>query len=242
MSTGSAWEAVAAEWAAHVRSGGDAPYAWNARAFFELLPPPEGLTVDVGCGEGRTTRELRARGYSVVGVDSAPTLVRLAEEAAPGGEYRVADASELPFGNGVARLIVAFMVLQDLSDLDGAVAEAGRVLDDGGRLCFAIVHPIASAGDFVDGDSDAFVVDSYCMPFTRERRLGAKSVLHFHRPLEAYSRALERADLCIEAVREIPTRRRAAGRLPAFLHVRAVKATVPGTVRGEVPATNASRA
>jgi SAM-dependent methyltransferase len=218
------WEAGAHEWAAHVRGGGDATYEWNGPAFFDhLLPPPAGLTIDVGCGEGRTTRELAARGYAVVGTDSAPTLVRLAREADPAREYLVADAADLPFGDGVAALVVAFMVLQDLDDLVGAVSEAGRVLDDGGRFCFAIVHPVATAGDFVAGEDDTFAVGSYCTQFEVERPLGRTSVLQFHRPLDVYSRALERSGFCIEAVREVATRRRAPGRVPAFLHLRAVK-------------------
>ena len=146
-----------------------------------------------------------------------------AAAADAGGEYLVAEASKLPFQDAAAALVVAFMVLQDLGDLDGAVAEAARVLDDSGRFCFAIVHPVATGGDFVDRESDTFVLGSYCAPFEAARPLGASSVLQFHRPLEMYSRALERAGLCIEAVREVPTRRRAAGRVPAFLHVRAVK-------------------
>ena len=217
------WEAVAHEWAAHVRGGGDAPYEWNGPAFFDLLPPPGGLTIDVGCGEGRTTRELGARGYSVVGVDSAPTLIGLAREEDPSGEYAAADAVDLPFDDGVAALVVAFMVLQDLENLDGAVAEAGRVLAARGHFCFAIVHPVATAGDFVGPDDDAFAVGRYCTPFEVARPLGPLSVVQFHRPLEAYSRALELGGFRIEAMREIPTRRRAAGRVPAFLHLRAVK-------------------
>jgi hypothetical protein len=53
-----------------------------------------------------------------------------------------------------------------------------------------------------------------------------------HRPLEAYSRALEAAGLLIEAVREVgatdqvvtdhPSNRRWQ-RIPLFLHVRAIK-------------------
>jgi 2-polyprenyl-3-methyl-5-hydroxy-6-metoxy-1,4-benzoquinol methylase len=35
----------------------------------ELLPTPEGLAVDAGSGEGRWTRELRERGFDVVGID-----------------------------------------------------------------------------------------------------------------------------------------------------------------------------
>jgi SAM-dependent methyltransferase len=218
------WETAAQEWTTYVRSGADAAYAWNGPAFFDdLLPPPGGLTIDVGCGEGRTTRELRARGYTVVGVDSASPLIRLAAEADSHSRYLVGDASNLPFDDGVAALVVAFMVLHDLRDLDGAVAEAARVLGEAGRFCFAIVHPVATAGDFVNDGSDSFAVDSYCIPFEVERPLGASTVMQFHRPLGAYSRALERAGFCIEAVREVPTLRRAAGRIPAFLHVRAAK-------------------
>jgi SAM-dependent methyltransferase len=217
------WEAVAHEWVAHVRSGGDATYEWNARAFFDLMPPPSGLTIDVGCGEGRTTRELDARGYSVVGADLAPTLVRLAREADPFGEYVVADAADLPFDDGVGAVVVAFMVLQDLENLDAAVAEAARVLDNGGAFCFAIVHPVATAGDFLGSDDDTFAIGRYCTRFEVTRPLGRQSVLQFHRPLDDYSRALERSGFCIEAVREIPTRHRAAGSVPAFLHVRTAK-------------------
>jgi 2-polyprenyl-3-methyl-5-hydroxy-6-metoxy-1,4-benzoquinol methylase len=50
-------------------------------SIYELLPPPRGLTLDVGCGEGRLTRELSARGYEVVGVDASTALVEEARSA-----------------------------------------------------------------------------------------------------------------------------------------------------------------
>ena len=172
---------------------------------------------------GAARDERRASSARAVTRWSAPTLVRLAREADPASEYVVADASKLPFGDGVAALVVAFMVLHDLGDLDGSVAEAARVLEEGGRFCFAIVHPVSTGGDFVGRDDDTFAIGSYCARFEVERPLGRASVSQFHRPLELYSRALELSGFCIEALREIPTRRRAAGRVPAFLHVRAAK-------------------
>jgi SAM-dependent methyltransferase len=217
------WERAADQWAAHVRGGGDASYEWNAPAFFDLLPPPRGLTIDVGCGEGRTTRDLRDRGYAATGVDAQPKLIELARGADPGAEYFVADAAALPLDDSAAALVVAFMVLQDLLDLDGAVAEAGRVLEPHGHFCFAIVHPVASDGDFGDAGDDTFVLRSYCMANEVPRPLGTASITQFHRSLEAYSLALERNGFLIEALREVPTRRRAPGRIPAFLHVRALK-------------------
>jgi SAM-dependent methyltransferase len=204
-----------------VREGGDAPYAWNGPLFFELLPPPGRLTVEIASGEGRIARELTARGHRVIAFEASPTLVARAREADPGGDYRVADAAMLPLGDGEADLVVAFMALQDIRPFAEAIAEAGRVLSAGGRFCFANVHPLATAGKL--DEDDAFVIRNYCEPFEVERPLGNLHVTQFHRSFEEYSRALEAAGFAIELLREIPMRRRAAGRLPAFLHIHALK-------------------
>jgi hypothetical protein len=51
--SGAAWESVASEWADHVRGGGDKNFDRNASTLTSLLPAPSGLTLDLGCGEGR---------------------------------------------------------------------------------------------------------------------------------------------------------------------------------------------
>ena len=217
------WEQIALGWARFAREE-DVPYSWNGPAFLELLPPPGRLTVDVGCGEGRVDRELAARGHRVVGVDVSPTLVRLAREADPAGDYQVGEAAKLPLPDEAADLVVAFMSLQDVEDLAGAIGEAARVLERGGRLCFAILHPVATAGRF-EADDETFTirgpyVEPFLQTFPMQHELDVPS---FHRPIEGYSRALEDAGFLMERLRELPTQRRAAGRIPIFLHVRAVK-------------------
>jgi hypothetical protein len=130
------------------------------------------------------------------------------------------------------------MSLQDMDDLDAVVAEAARLLEPGGRFCFAVVHPLRYAGDFASGDEDSpFVVGgSY---FERRRiadvveRDGLSMTFHsVQRPLEDYARALEAAGLLVEALREpvppddlLRDRPRMArqARIPNYLHVRAVK-------------------
>ena len=92
------------------------------------MPPPGRATLDLGCGEGRVTRDLTARGHPAIGVDLSPTLVRMAAEADPGGDYRVAHASELPFDDDAFDLVVAYNVLMDVDELGAAIAEAARVL------------------------------------------------------------------------------------------------------------------
>jgi SAM-dependent methyltransferase len=228
VSQGDAWEAVAEEWADFVRGEGDPSYAWNSAAFLDLVPASGRLTVDVGCGEGRLARDLAARGHRVVGVDVSPTMVRLAREADPDGDYRIADAAALPIGDSEADLVTAFMSLQDVEDLTGAVGEAARVLERGGRFSLAVLHPVFSAGRIEGEGPDApFVIaGSYLESFLDDSpMIGAPfTVTTFHRPLEAYFRALEEAGFIVEAIRELATRRRASGRIPLFLHVRALRA------------------
>src|SRR5437868_9016433 len=53
--------------------GHDSYWRFHRDSFFELLPEPGGLTLDVGCVEGRLDRDLVARGHQVVVIDGSPT-------------------------------------------------------------------------------------------------------------------------------------------------------------------------
>jgi SAM-dependent methyltransferase len=237
-----AWEAEAGRWVAWAREPGhDSYWTFHRDRFLELLPPPDGLgpVLDVGCGEGRFPRDLRARGYRVVGIDASPTLIGYAREADPGGEYHVADASALPMADGSVQLVTALLSFHDMDDMEGAVAEIGRVLVPGGRLCAAVVHPINSAGRFESSDTDApFIIrGSYFeeRPYADavERDGLQMTFTGRHRPLQAYFAALEAARLQVERLVEVEDSTDPPGdrwrRLPLFLHLRVVRATADGS-------------
>jgi ubiquinone/menaquinone biosynthesis C-methylase UbiE len=61
-------------------------------------------------------------------------------------DVRLADAAALPLDDASADLAIAFMSLHDIDAMSAAVREIARVLEPGGRLCLASVHPINSAG------------------------------------------------------------------------------------------------
>jgi ubiquinone/menaquinone biosynthesis C-methylase UbiE len=228
-----AWEEEAERWARWARAPGhDSYWRFHRDHFLELVPPPGRLTVDLGCGEGRLTRDLKEHGHHVVGVDASPTLLRLAQDADPGGDYVVADAAALPFAVSTVDLVLAFMSLQDMDDMESAVREAARILAPGGRFCIAVVHPINSGGTFDaaadDADAPFLIAESY---FERRRysesieRDGlAMTFTSYHRSLQDYVAPLVDAGFVIDRVREVTDGEHPRWRrLPLFLHIRAVK-------------------
>lgn len=215
MSLREAWEQNAGTWIAWARRGDDF-FRANAPAFIELLPPPRRV-LDVGCGEGRLARLLTERGYTVTGVDGSPTIVASAEGFA---EVLVADAAALPFPDASFPLVLAFMSLHDMDDLDGAVAEAARVLTADGCFCIALFHPFVAATE-TRADGSEVLRESYLESRRRRRPFGDGEIENWHHPLERYAAALARAGLVIDALREVPGTNRP--QLPIALHIRAVK-------------------
>jgi ubiquinone/menaquinone biosynthesis C-methylase UbiE len=230
------WESQADNWIEWARKPGFDAYWYYRDRFFEILPPPEGFTLDVGCGEGRLARDLAERGYRVTGVEPAPTLLRAAQEAHPGGTYVAGEAANLPFDDNSVTLLLSYNSLMDTDDLGGALREFARVLRPGGRLCITITHPVADSVGFDEDDPERpFVIGASYLrttPFTGEVvRDGV--TMHFsgwHRSITTYARAIEDAGLLIEAIREPmpaddapPESYDRWRRMPMFMHLKVLK-------------------
>ncbi len=100
-----------------------------------LIPPaarPGAVLVDLGCGAGLLAPHIRSLGYHHIGLDITASALRQA------GEHGVlpvrADVLALPLPDSVADVVVAGEILEHVTDLRRAVAEACRVLRPGGTL------------------------------------------------------------------------------------------------------------
>src|SRR5690348_12261869 len=107
------WEREANQWAAWARRPGFDSYWTYASSFFELVPAPGMRTLEVGCGEGRVSRDLAARGHQVVAVDASPTLLKMAVAESTSIQFARCDAAALPFTDESFDLIVFYNSLMD---------------------------------------------------------------------------------------------------------------------------------
>lgn len=239
------WDEHAKEWIAWVRSPEqpDSYTRFHREWFMKVVPEPGRLTLDIGCGEGRVGRDLQAHGHTVLGVDWSKAMCEAAAKhpQAP-VPVVIGDAARLPIADASVDCAVAFMSLQDIDDMRGAVKEIARVLADGKKLALAIVHPMYSGGKF-DTAQDSkknFVIErSYFRPELRVSHdsQGSLTVTFYreHRPLQMYVKALLDADFVIEQLNEVTDGDEDAPRhqVPMFLDVLATRK--PRTEKEDFP-------
>jgi 2-polyprenyl-3-methyl-5-hydroxy-6-metoxy-1,4-benzoquinol methylase len=228
------WSRVAREWTTWARSSDhDAFWAYR-RSLISFVGGGAGEALDVGCGEGRVSRELKALGYRVTAADAAVELIQAAAQMGSAHGYAVADAAALPFADNRFDLVVAYNMLMDVEDVPATAKELARVMAPDGELAVSLVHPFRGRGSFAGEEPEApFILrGSY---FGRERfesveeRHGLRMrFAGWSQPLEAYAAALADAGLAITAIREPcpdpgqgQDRHRHSMRVPLFLWLKA---------------------
>lgn len=161
--------------------------------------------LDIGCGEGQVGRHL---GPGVVGLDACLPLLRAAATASPGTALVAGDVRSLPFAARSFDAAVIVLVLEHVADVAAGLAEAGRVLEGGGRLVVFVNHPLFQAPgagwveDHVLGEA-YWRVGSYLVETAGEEEVEAGVHLPFHhRPLSVYLNGLAECGLVLEHMLE----------------------------------------
>ena len=150
-STARAWNWAADAWEQFVESGADYYRAEvHGPALLEACGNVDGLQVlDLGCGQGYFTRQLAAKGASVVGVDVAEMQLqnaRLHEEEMPLGiKYLLMDAAQVvdEWPKDTFDMVTSCMALQDMPQPGRVLQSARQVLKPGGRAVLSLPHPFS---------------------------------------------------------------------------------------------------
>lgn len=115
-------------------------------AMAELLQRrPVGRLVDLGTGTGRMLEVFGGDAARAVGVDRSPEMLRLARaklaEAVPSAELRQGDLTALPLPDSTADTVILHQVLHFVPQPGAALAEAARLVADGGRMLIVDFAP-----------------------------------------------------------------------------------------------------
>jgi SAM-dependent methyltransferase len=98
---------------------------------------PGDQVVDVGCGPGKYTVGLAARGFDTTGLDLTPGLVEQLREVAPEVTAVEGDMVHPPAElHGRFDAVTGFFVLHHLDEIEGAFAGSRRLARPGGRVVF----------------------------------------------------------------------------------------------------------
>lgn len=194
--TDTGWDASAEAWLATMGEAGD----WGRRAvldpvMLDLARGYSGAALDIGCGEGRFVRMLRAMGFAVAGIDPTARLIAFAQAKDPDSDYRICGAEALPFADAAFDLCVSYLSLIDIEGLDQAIAETARVIKPGGGFLIANLSSINSAGvwDYgLTGKPRHYGVDHYMQERLVRQRWNGIDIVNWHRPFSTYFELLLR--------------------------------------------------
>lgn len=185
------WDVSAKAWIAGQGETGDT----SRRVILDpcvdrLLDKVKGLRVlDVGCGEGRYSRKLAARGAHVTGIDPVQEFLDVAKEKLPTGTFIKAFGESLPLPDASFDIVLSYLSIVDMPDYVAAIREMARVLKPGGRIVVATVSNVASTTDgWVKDASGAKLyrtVDRYMEDFSMDLAWSGIQIVNFHRPLSA---------------------------------------------------------
>lgn len=121
---------------------------WRRRAVLAIDPRPGMRVVDVACGTGTLSADLReavAPGGSVLGVDFSPRMIELARRRHAGRRdllFIEADALDLPLPDASFDAATIAFGMRNLADYARGFVQLRRVVRPGGRVvCLEIARP-----------------------------------------------------------------------------------------------------
>ncbi len=205
----SGWDDSAQAWIASQGETGDKTRQYVLDAPMLAAARGHARALDVGCGEGRFCRMLRAEGIDAIGIDPTEALIAEARRRDPAGDYRIGRGEALDFADGAFDLVVSYLSLIDIPDASGALAEMVRVLAPGGTLLIANLNGFATAGleagwsTLADGRR-GYVIDDYLSVRSAWTQWSGIRIKNWHRPVSFYMQALLAQGLTLRAFDEPP--------------------------------------
>lgn len=222
-----------------------------------LKPQPDQHVLDVACGQGVLTRLLALRGVRVTGLDASRPLIASARDYArklPADQQKLLDYQVLDASKEFASFLtpasfdsaVCVLAIQNIHPIQPLCQSVCACLKPGGHFVIVMMHPHFRGPKETRWGWDETTgtqyrrVDRYLIPrkapiITHPGKKDSTYTWSFHKPLEAYIKALRNAGLLIDLIEEWPSHRTsqpgprqaaenlARKEIPLFMAIRAIK-------------------
>lgn len=207
--------------------------------------------LDLACGQGIFTNRLAKLGAKVKGIDLAPALIDIAKKSAEeihNPDFFVAPSHDLyMIKDSSMDVIIISLAIQNIEKVKETFAECKRVLTNVGRLLIIMNHPAFRNPKETSWEYDEHEkiqyrrVNSYLsenkatIDMTPGSAKDKKYTYSFHRPLQYYSKLLEKNNFLIGRIEEWESDRasepgpkqaaenKARKEIPLFLFIEAVQ-------------------
>ena len=219
------WGGVADWYDSHLESSDD---SYKRKVLLpnllRIVDPKLGMSIlENACGQGYFARAFANHGAIVAGADISNELILLAKKNSNDRPdknavaYHVAPADKLTFAkDGAFDVVVIILALQNIENLSLTVAECARVLKSDGRLVFVLNHPAfriptRSSWQWDEKEKKQYRrLDGYMsdtknkidMTPGTEKGFMKKFTYSFHRPLQSYFKALNKAGFAVTKLEE----------------------------------------
>lgn len=213
-----------------------------------LVSPKVGENIaDIACGQGFFSKAFSDVGAKVIGADVSSELVNLAVKNVPKAEFKIAPADKLVFAkeNSFDKAVIV-LAIQNIENLNGVFLECSRILKNTGELFIVMNHPAfripkESAWGIDEEKSvqyrriDKYISESRALIEMHPGIDKRETTVSFHRPLQVYFKALEKAGFAVSRLEEWMSHKkseagpkkniedRARKEIPLFLFLQAKK-------------------
>jgi len=112
------------------------PVAFRLKRCLEGLGTCSGKVLEIGCGAGRMLKNLKhyCPGIEVYGCDISRNAILKASRDVTEGRFTVADAQNLPYGDGSFDIVLGFDIIEHVPNVGQTLGEICRVLKKEGRF------------------------------------------------------------------------------------------------------------
>lgn len=221
-----AWNTTAQVWDEKMGDEGNDFHQVLVRPSIERLLQlkPGQRILDVGCGNGLTSRRLASLGAKMLGIDFASEMINNARKRTNYNqeliEYQVLDATDetalLKLGENSFDGAVSAMALMDMAEIEPLFRALKKLIRPGGCFIFAVMHPCfnsmhtSMAAELIENEKTIYTeyfvkVKAYLKP-SQKRGLALQNQpqphIYFHRPLHFLLNAAFNTSFVLDGLEE----------------------------------------